>query len=130
MIQWGVRQLSTTNRSWVMEVFLESVVLVSIQNEYTNIRRFWTIFCQKTRVLATQKYTKTPFSIQWLYNTYLKKAKSRTLSLFTKNSQIKKIIQNFGHVQDKSIDRPEIIEQTRTVTFPDQEKLLEKVDGG
>ena len=42
------------------------------------------------------------------------------------------IAQNFGHVQNKSIIcRPGIYNlQTRTVTFPHQEKLLEKVDGG
>ena len=42
------------------------------------------------------------------------------------------IVQNFGHVPNKSIVyRPGIYNlQTKTVTFPDQEKLLEKVDGG
>ena len=56
------------------------------------------------------------------------KAKSRTLS---KDPNIN-IVQNFGHVQNKSIIyRPGIYNlQTRTVTFSDQEKLLEKVDLG
>ena len=40
------------------------------------------------------------------------------------------IVQNFGHVQNKTIIyRPGIYNlQIRTVTFPDQEKLLEKLD--
>ena len=40
------------------------------------------------------------------------------------------IVQNFGHVQNKSIIyRPGIYNlQTRTLTFPEQEKLLEKVN--
>ena len=48
-----------------------------------------------------------------------------SLALFSIN-----IVQNFGHVQSKSIIyRPGIYNlQTRTVTFPDQEKLIEKVD--
>ena len=42
------------------------------------------------------------------------------------------IVQNFGHVQNKSlIYRPGIHNsQSSTVSFPDQEKLLKKVDGG
>ena len=61
---------------------------------------------------------------------YLRKTKSRTLSLFTKHSNIN-IVQNFRHVQDKSIIyRPGKYNlQTRTATFKDQERLLEKVDG-
>ena len=40
------------------------------------------------------------------------------------------MVQNFGHVQNKSIIyRPDIYNlQTRTSTFPDQEKLLERVN--
>ena len=40
------------------------------------------------------------------------------------------MVQNFGHVQNKSIIyRPDIYNlQTRTLTFPDQEKLLERVN--
>ena len=40
------------------------------------------------------------------------------------------IVQNFGHVQNKTIIyRPGIYNlHTRTITFPDQEKLLEKID--
>ena len=54
------------------------------------------------------------------------KAKSRTLS---KDPNIN-IVQNFGHVQNKSIVyRPGIYNlQTRTSTFPNQEKLLEKLN--
>ena len=42
------------------------------------------------------------------------------------------MVQNIGHVQNKIIIyRPGIYNiQTRTVAFPDQEKLLEQVDGG
>ena len=42
------------------------------------------------------------------------------------------IVQNFAHVQNKSIIyTPGVYNlQTRTVTLPHQEKLLEKVDGG
>ena len=41
-------------------------------------------------------------------------------------------VQNFVHVRNKSIIyRPGIYNlQTRTITFPGQEKLLEKVDDG
>ena len=79
---------------------------------------------------CSKKYKKIQFSVQWLYNIYLRKAKSRTLSLFTKHSNIN-IVQNFGHIQNKSIIyRTGIYNlQSRTVTFPDQEKLLKKVDG-
>ena len=54
------------------------------------------------------------------------KAKSRTLS---KDPNIN-IVQNFGHFQNKGlIYRPGIYDlETRTLTFPEQEKLLEKVD--
>ena len=40
------------------------------------------------------------------------------------------MVQNFGDVQNKSIiDRPGIYKlQTKTATFPDQEKLLGKVN--
>ena len=40
------------------------------------------------------------------------------------------IVRNFGHVQNKSIIyRPGIYNlQTRTLTFPEQEKLLEKLN--
>ena len=49
--------------------------------------------------------------------------------MFTKNTQNINIVQNFGHVQNKSIVyRPGIYYlQTRTVTFPNKEKL-EKID--
>ena len=64
-----------------MEDFLESIVLIFGQDKYINIKRFWTMFRHKTRVFSLQKML---FSIQWLYNIYLTKAKNRTLSLFTK----------------------------------------------
>ena len=48
--------------------------------------------------------------------------------MFTKSTQI--YCPKFLHVQNKSIIyRPDIYNlQTRTVTFPDQDKLLEKID--
>ena len=84
---------------------------------------FEQFFLKKTRVFSLQKVQKIQFTVQRLYNIYLTKAKSRTLSLFIKNTQ---------HVQNRSIIcRPAIYDlQTRTVTFPGQEKLLEKVDAG
>ena len=43
--------------------FLESIMLFFRQNNYTNIRRFWTIFRHTTRVFSLQKSTKnTVFS--------------------------------------------------------------------
>ena len=48
--------------------------------------------------------------------------------MFTKSTQI--YCPKFLHVQNKSIIyRPDIYNlNTRTVTFPDQDKLLEKID--
>ena len=67
-------------------------------------------------------------AIQHIFNS---NTKSRTLSLFTENTQNINIVQISGHVQNKSIIyRPGINNlQTRTVTFLDQEKFLEKVCG-
>ena len=62
---------------------------------------------------------------------YLTKGKSETLSLFSKKKSNINIVQNFEHVQNKSlIYRPAIHNlQTRTVSFLDHKNLLEKVDG-
>ena len=51
------------------------------------------------------------------------------MTVYWKHSNIN-IVQNFGYVQNKSIIyRPGIYNlQTRTLTFPEQEKLLEKVN--
>ena len=99
------------------------------QNKYTNIRRFSTIFRPKTRIFSLQKVQKIQFLVTWIHNIYLTKAKSRTLSLFIEHSNIN-IVQNFGHTQNKSIIyRSGIYNlQTRTLTFPEQEKLLEKLN--
>ena len=53
-----------------------------------------------------------------------------TFTVYWKHSN-KDIVQNFGHVQNKSIIyRPAMYNlQTRTVKSPDQEKLIEKVGG-
>ena len=40
MIQWGVGQLSTTSRSWVMVVFPESIVLFFGKTKHSNIDIF------------------------------------------------------------------------------------------
>ena len=87
-LQRGVGQLSKTNYSWVMKVFIKSVVMFFGQNKYTNIRRFWTIFCHKTRILASKNHKKIQFWVKWLHNIYLAKASGKTLSLFTKNNRI------------------------------------------
>ena len=132
MIQRWVGQLSTTNRSWVMEVFLESIVLFFGQNKYTNTRRFWTIFRHKTRFSSLQKLQKK-YSFQYNgYTTYIwKKLKVGHFHCFLKAFKYK-CYPKFRTCPNKSIIyRPDIYNlQTRTVTFPDQEKLLEKVDGG
>ena len=64
------------------------------QNNYTNKRRFWTIFHHKTRVFTvSKKYKKLQFRVQWLKGcdkAYLTKATRRATSL-----------QNFKHVQNK-----------------------------
>ena len=87
-IQQGVGQLSTTNHSWVMMVFVKSIAPFFGKNKYTNIRRFSTIFRYKTRIFSLQKVQKIQFWVKWLHNIYLTKAKSRTLSLFIENTQI------------------------------------------
>ena len=68
-----------------MEDFLESIVLFSGQNKSTNIRRFLTILRQKTRVFSLQKKYSFEYTV---YNIYTTEAKSRTLSLFTKNTKV------------------------------------------
>ena len=75
------------------------------------------MFCHKTRVFSLQKEQKVQFSVKWLYKISLTKAKSAQI---------------FNIVQNKSlIYRPGIYNlETRTVRFPDQEKLLEKIDLG
>ena len=73
-----------------MEVFLESFVVFFGQNNTQIQEDFEQFFVTKQGFLASKNYKKKNilFSVQWLYNTYLTKAKSRTLSLFTKNTQI------------------------------------------
>ena len=63
------------------------------------------------------------------YNVYLTKAKNGTLSLLLKHSNTYSV-ENLGHIQNKSIIyRPSIYNLlTATVSFPDQEQLLEKVE--
>ena len=50
--------------------------------------------------------------------------------MFIENTSNINIVQNFGYVQNKSIIyRPGIYHlQTRTLIFPEQEKLLEKLN--
>ena len=89
VIQREVGQLSTTNNSWVMKVFVTSIAPFFGQNKYTNIRRFSTIFCHKTRIFCFKNVQKIQFWVKWLQNIYLTKAKSRILSLFIENTQRK-----------------------------------------
>ena len=65
-------------------------------------------------------------AIQHIFN---KSYKWDTFTVHQKHSNIN-IVQNFGHVQNKSIIyRLGIYNlQTRTSTFPDQGKLLERVN--
>ena len=49
---------------------------------------FEQFFVTKQGFLVSKKYKKIQFRVQWLYNVHLTKAKYRTLSLFTKNTQI------------------------------------------
>ena len=52
-----VHQLSMTNRSGVMEVFLESIVLFDVKNKCTNIRLFSLQKELKNAVLSTMATT-------------------------------------------------------------------------
>ena len=61
-IQQGVGQLSTINHSWVKKVFLESIVLLFGQNKSTNMGTFFS----KQEFLASKKYEKVHFQLQWL----------------------------------------------------------------
>ena len=83
-----VRQLYATNHSWSMKGFVKSTAPFFGQNKYTIIRRFSKKFYHKTRIFSLQKVQKIQFWVKWLHNIYLTKAKSRTLSMFTKNTQI------------------------------------------
>ena len=83
---------------------------------------------------STQKMPKLQFRVQWLEScdrVYFTKARRRALPLFTKNTQRKKL----PKVWDMSkiryiISRPDTYNmQTRIILFPDQEKLLQQVDG-
>ena len=58
------------------------------QNKCKNIRRFWTVFITRQGFFAPKSTKKIQLWVQWLYNIYLTKAKTRTLSLFTKTTQI------------------------------------------
>ena len=66
------------------------------------------------------------------YNVCLRKPKSRTISLFTKNTQIKILLEISDISKVRGIIYGTGIHdlKTRTVSFPDQRKLLKKVDGG
>ena len=86
-IQRWVGQLSMTNNSRVTDVFLQSVLLFSGQNKYSNLGRFWKSFVTIQESLASKKYKKYSFEYN-SYNLYLTRAKSRTLSMFTRNIQI------------------------------------------
>ena len=93
-IQRVVGQLSTSNHSWVMKVFLKSIV----------------------RFFGWSKYIKNSNEV-------------KTCTVYQERSNIN-IVQKFGHVQNIcAIYRPGTSNlHTRTVTFPDQKKLKQKVD--
>ena len=85
----GLNSLNEEGSKWaIMDVLLESTVFLFGQSKYPNIRWFWTIFCHKTRVFSLQKVQKKNSFEYNGYNIYLTKAKSRTLSLFIKNTQV------------------------------------------
>ena len=69
-----------------MKVFVKSVVLFFGKNEYTNIRR--TVFRHKTRIFSLKKVQKNTVLSKMSIKHVFKKAKSRKLSLFTKNTQL------------------------------------------
>ena len=74
-----------------MEVFLESIELFLGQNEQTNtcMRKTFNNFSSQNK--GFRKTSKKHTKVQFEYNgdtTYLTKGKSRTLLLFTKNTQI------------------------------------------
>lgn len=63
---------------------------------------------------------------------YFRKAVSKTLSFSTKNAEIKistkiSVISKIRCIIYRSVTNSL---QTRTVPFPDEEKILEQVDGG
>ena len=51
-------------------------------------KKIFNIFITKRGFLASKKHQKIQFWVKWLHNIYLTIAKSRTLSVFTKNTQI------------------------------------------
>ena len=68
------------------------------------------------------KSTKNIVWVKWLQHIFNKSSKHSNIN----------IAQDFGYVQNKIMFYEPGIHnlQTRTVSFPDQEKLLEKADGG
>ena len=55
----GLNSLNEEGSKWaIMDVLLESAVVLFGQSKYPKIRWFWTIFCHKTRVFSLQKVPK------------------------------------------------------------------------
>ena len=74
-----------------MEVFLESIELFVGQNEQTNTCMRKTFINFSSQNMGFRKTSKKHTKVQFEYNgdtTYLTKVKSRTLLLFTKNTQM------------------------------------------
>ena len=74
-----------------MEVFLESIELFVGQNEQTNTCMRKTFINFSSQNMGFRKTSKKHTKVQFEYNgdtTYLTKGKSRTLLLFTKNTQM------------------------------------------
>ena len=130
MIQRGVGQLSTTNHSWVMKVFVKSIAPFFGQNKYTNIRRFSTIFRHKIKIFCVQKVQQNTVWVKWLHNIYLTiKLKVKHFQCLLKTLKYK-YRPKFRNVQNKRIIyRPGMYNlQIRTSTFPGQEKLPERTN--
>ena len=78
-------------------------------------------FRHKAGIFRLQKVQKRQFKVKWLHNVYLTQAKSRALSLFIENTP--RYCLEFWPCTKWKYSL-----QTRTLPFPDQENLLEKVD--
>ena len=63
VIQQGVRQLSTTNHSWFMEVFLESIVLC-LDKINAKYKKILNNFSSQNKGFFLQKYKKIQLWVQ------------------------------------------------------------------
>ena len=70
-----------------MKVFVKSIVPFFGQNKYTNIRRFSTSSRHKITIFSLEKVQQSKVLSKMATQHILTKAKSRTLSMFTKTTQ-------------------------------------------